>query len=102
MSILKEAEMMINEPHLEAKNPIPEMVPDNLPSPVNDVKDTVNTFLDRIAKAQMSGDQYVEISDEVFDHYMRGQKTQYFYYQSIRVYRYGTKEAIERDEQKTT
>ena len=69
-------------------------------SKVNDVKDTVNTFMDKITQAKCSGEYYVETSPEVFEHYMRGQKTAYFIYDGIRVYKYGTKEGIERDERK--
>jgi len=69
-----------------------------LPSKLNDVKDTVHTFLDKIAVAKSHGDKYVEVSPEIFDHYMRGQKTRYFIYQDVRVYKYGEREGIEREE----
>lgn len=70
----------------------------SLPSPINDVKDTISTFLDKIAMAQANREEYIEVSKEVFDHYMRGQKTPYFIYQNIRVYKYGEREAIEQNE----
>jgi len=69
-----------------------------VPSKLNDVKDTVNTFMDKIALAKMHGDKYIEVSPEIFDHYMRGQKTRYFIYQDVRVYKYGEREGIEKDE----
>jgi hypothetical protein len=49
----------------------------------------------------MHGDEYIETSPEVFNHYMRGQNTPYFIYQNIRVYKYGEREAIEAKESMT-
>lgn len=72
-----------------------------LPSAVNDVKYTVNTFMDKVAIAKANNEGFVETSPAVFDHYMRGQKTPYFLYQGIRVYKYGEREAIEEKESKT-
>ena len=73
----------------------PELQAQSQPSPVNDAKDTVNGFLDKIALAHAQQWDYVEVSPEVFDHYMRGQKTPYFYYQNVRVYKYGDREKVE-------
>lgn len=105
MTIMNEAEQFISN---EIKVPQPKhevvMTPElaqALPSAVNDVKDTVATFMDKVAIAKSNGDYFVEVSKEVFDHYMRGQKTSYFIYQDIRVYKYGEREGIETNERKT-
>lgn len=113
MSILSEAEAMAETITVRSdsvnsssvvKAPLPtnvnnrELEAQSQPAVVNDVKDTVNSFLDKIALAQSQGHEYIEITPEVFNHYMRGQKTPYFYYQNIRVYKYGEREAIETKE----
>lgn len=78
-----------------------ETLAQSTPSVVNDVRDTVNSFLDKVAVAHMNKDYYIETSPDVFDHYMRGQKTEYFIYQGVRVYKYGTKDGIEEKESRT-
>lgn len=62
---------------------------------VDDTVDTVSLFMDSIVRAKANNIASIEVSDDVFEHYMRGQKTPYFYYQNIRVYRKGTGERIE-------
>lgn len=79
----------------------PELAAQTHASPVNDVKETINGFMDKIALAQANGEQFVETTPEVFEHYMRGQKTTYFIFQNIRVYKHGTREDIEAGEAKT-
>lgn len=92
----------LSQPKQEVQRPSlsPELG-QSLPSPINDVRDTIASFLDKIAVAQANQEEYVEVSKEVFDHYMRGQKTPYFIYQNVRVYKYGEREAIEKDERRT-
>lgn len=48
-------------------------------------------------KASMAGEDYLEVSPEVFDYYTKGQNTPYFTYgpKGIKVYKVGTREACE-------
>lgn len=87
-------------PQPVAEKVVFEAVPQDA-SPVNDVKDTINSFMDKVTQAKLSGINYVEVSKEIFDHYMRGQDTKYFIYQDVRVYKYGEREAIEAQEART-
>lgn len=107
-SLLTEAEEFVQEikPQQVAKaEPVMsvslETHAQSMPSPVNDVQDTVNSFLEKIAVAQSNGLTFIETTPQVFDHYMRGQKTAYFYYQGVRVYKHGEREAIEERELRT-
>lgn len=75
-------------------------------SSVDDTKDTVATFLDKILIAKqhaIPGEiPMVETSQEIFDHYMRGQKTPYFFFQDVKVFVKGTVDEIEAKESMTT
>lgn len=68
---------------------------------VNDVAETVSQFEASIVKAGSQGHSFIEVTDDVFDHYMKGQKTPYFYYHNIKVFREGTRDRIESLEKMT-
>lgn len=74
--------------------------------PLNDTVDTVNSFLSKIlsAKANTPNGEIpiVETTQEVFDYYMRGQKTPFFFFQDVKVFVAGTVEANEAREELTT
>lgn len=48
--------------------------------------------------AKMNGRPYIEVSQKLFDYMMRGQKGDYFIHDSVKVYKEGTREAIEKRE----
>lgn len=64
---------------------------------IDDVKETINSFLDKIAVAKSLGEQFIETTQEVINHYNRrgmgGSK--YFHYEGIRVYPIGMATEIE-------
>ncbi len=55
---------------------------------VDDVRDTVHTFMDKISIAKLNGDEFIETSDEIIRHYNRNGTgmSDYFYFQGVRVY----------------
>jgi hypothetical protein len=73
---------------------------------IEPVVSTVSDFLAAVKRAQSSPEKnkFVEVSKEVFDHYMHGSETEYFTTGApgVRVYVKGTREAIEAKEKRTT
>lgn len=67
--------------------------------PKNDLadesKDTINGFMDMILHAQRTNEPSIEVSQRIFDHFTRGQKTPYFIYNNIKVYVAGTRSNLE-------
>lgn len=106
---MREAEALANQldkpvvtaPPAKAEVLLAPEVIHSIPSPVNDVMDTVNSLESKIMHAMVNQEYFVETTEEVFNHFMRGQKTAYFIYKGIRVYKYGTRDDIERDETKS-
>ncbi len=76
---------------LEAPAPVPAL---------DDVKETVNSFLDKIAVAKSNGDESIETTPEIISHYNRNglNGAQYFIYSGIKVYPLGKKAEIEKKE----
>jgi len=78
-------------------------------SKVDDAIDTTSKVEQAIARAQQAPTlpgvhKYIEVTQEVFDHYMHGTKTAYFTRgdPGVRVYIKGTRDAIESRENRTT
>lgn len=71
--------------------------PSSLDSTLNDVKETISQFMDKIAIAKGNGDEWVETTPEIIHHYNRrglgGAK--YFLYDGIKVCEFGQSEKIE-------
>jgi len=92
------------KPHdpLNTPQPIIESVIDmnQVSSPVNDLSETTGSLTTKIMDAKMNGFNYVETTPAVFNFYTKGVETAYFWYDGVKVYKYGTKEAIDRDEAK--
>lgn len=67
---------------------------------IDDTKDTVHTFLDKIAVAKMNGDEWIETTPEIIMHYNRHglNGAKYFIYDGIKVAVTGTVEDIVKEE----
>lgn len=67
---------------------------------VDDTKETVHTFLDKIAVAKMNGIEWVETSKEIIHHYNRSglNGSKYFLFDGIKVCEKGELENILSDE----
>lgn len=74
-------------------------------SKVDDTISLVSDFHAAIAKAQNSGAQhkYIEVSPEVFHHFMQGADSKYFWHGSpgVKVFKVGTRDEIEKEESMT-
>lgn len=64
---------------------------DLIPSAVNDVKETVSQFRDKIELAKVNGDEWVETSPEIIAHYQRKGMgpAQFFLFEGVKVCEYG-------------
>jgi hypothetical protein len=77
-----------------------EIIDDSSPKViVNDTVETVSQFEMAIIQATSSKNGFIEVTEDVFNHYMKGQRTPYFFYHDIKVFRVGTRTDIERLEQ---
>lgn len=67
---------------------------------INDVKETISTFLDKIATAKGQGEESIETTPEIIAHYNRNglNGAEYFIYNGIKVYPLGKKAEIEAKE----
>lgn len=63
---------------------------------VDDVKETVSSFMDKIARAKADGIEYIETSPEMIQFYNRNglNGSEYFIYSGIKVFPEGKAEAI--------
>jgi hypothetical protein len=64
---------------------------------MDDTKDTVSKFLDKIAVAKSMGDESIETSVDIIRHYNRRglMGSEYFIYEGVKVYPVGKREEIE-------
>ena len=64
---------------------------------VDDTRDTVNSFMTKIAQAKSEGAESIETSQAVIDHYNRAglNGSDYFIYDGIKVYPDGKTDEIE-------
>lgn len=66
---------------------------------VDDTKETVSRFLDKVAVAHANGLDWVETSEAIFGHYFREKSPgDYFWFHGVKVFRNGTRELIEHRE----
>lgn len=67
---------------------------------IDDTKETVHTFLDKISLAKSQGDDSIETTDAIITHYNRAGLNggKYFIFQGIKVYPKGQTDAIEAEE----
>ena len=75
---------------------------DDPPSKTDDPTETPNGLISKVAAAKTMNESFVETSKEIFDFFMKNQKhpSRYFMMDGVRVYKYGEREAIEKDEAK--
>lgn len=73
---------------------------------IDDTIRLVSEFHSAIQRAQMKADadKYIEVSQEVFDHFTQGHPTPYFWHGNpgVKVFIKGTRDSIERKEKITT
>lgn len=70
---------------------------------IDDTKETVHTFLDKIAFAKANGETRIETSEDIFRHYFpRGYDKDYFHFQGIEVVRKGKLEKVEAEKKMPT
>ncbi len=64
---------------------------------MDDTRETVHTFLDKISQALLSQEEWIETSPEIIRHYNRNglNGAKYFIYQGIRVCEAGQLEAVQ-------
>lgn len=64
---------------------------------VDDVKETVNGFLDKVACAKLAGDEWVETTQDVIRHFNRNgmNGAKFFIYNGLKVCEFGKIEEIE-------
>ena len=62
--------------------------------------ETINSFFDKIHKATIEGQEWVETTDEILNHYNKGGlgKSGYFIFQNIKVCGYGKSADIQKQE----
>lgn len=67
---------------------------------LDDTLETVRTFLDKIHVAKASGDEWIETSPEIIQHYNRGglNGKNYFIFDGIKVCEFGMMDQILADE----
>lgn len=67
---------------------------------IDDTVETVNSFIDKIMRAKIGGDTWIETDRHIINHYNRNGlgMVPYFIYQGIKVYETGTKEACDKEE----
>lgn len=70
---------------------------------IDDTKETVHQFLDKIAVAKSMGQESVEASEDIIKHYNRNGlgTAEYFIYQGVKVYPKGKTDEIVKKEQET-
>lgn len=70
---------------------------------IDDTKETVNAFLDKIALAKSQGQDTIETSQQIIDHYNRNglNGAEFFIYQGIKVYPFGRQAEIEAEQKMT-
>lgn len=61
--------------------------------------ETINTFFDKIHKATMENQEWVETSEEIINHYNKGGlgRSEYFIFQNIKVCAYGKSERLQKE-----
>jgi hypothetical protein len=66
-------------------------------SAIDDVKETVSEFMDKIAQAKHAGEESIEASPEIIAHYNRNglNGAKFFIYSGIKVYPTGKTQEIE-------
>lgn len=59
-------------------------------------EETLTTFQHKIDQAKLAGLGFVETTEAIFNYYTGGSNpTEFFWYQNVKVFKYGTREAIE-------
>lgn len=66
---------------------------------VDDTRETVYTFLDKVSRAKMEGDEWIETTPEIIHHYNRSglNGAKFFIYDGVKVCENGMREKIETD-----
>lgn len=61
--------------------------------------DTINSFFDKIHRATIEGQEWVETTKEIIDHYNKQGlgRSEYFIFQGIKVTEYGKSERIQKE-----
>jgi hypothetical protein len=70
-------------------------VPKVSPLPQIAGEETLTGFQAKVDSAKLAGIDFVETSPAIFNYFTHGQQTSFFWYQNIKVFKYGEREAIE-------